>query len=111
VNNRLIIKGAVLGERYLSGDKEQKIGIVLHVDHAYSAGPAENAFLYVDLSSEETRARYISWINLFDIEYAGKLQDGSWHVNETAPSFEEVVTWIPYGWCGEPLPCVADRKP
>jgi hypothetical protein len=111
VIHRLTAKGVVLGEQYLSRDSEKKVGLVVHVAHTHPAGPAENAFIYVDLSSEEPRARYVSWINLFDIEYAGRVQDGTWRVNENAPLFEKEVSWIPFGWGGEPLPSIADRKP
>jgi hypothetical protein len=110
MDNRLTLTGSILGERYLEKSEATKIGMVIHVNHVHAGGPAENAFVYVDLNDAEPRAKYISWINLFDIEYAGKRQKGTWRVKEEATLIEQEIHWFPFGWGGEPLPSVADRK-
>jgi hypothetical protein len=86
------------------------LGEVVRVSSATSmTGPAENAFVYVEIRpSEKERARYISWINYFDIEHANRQQAGSWRVVEPQQARAwHLIEWQPYGWGGPSLPNVA----
>jgi len=77
---------------------------------AERGGPAANAYTFVDLSSPAgARARYLTWVNLYDIEYAAAVQQGRWTLAE--PQFAETfeVDWAPFGWGERPFPNVADR--
>jgi hypothetical protein len=71
-------------------------------------GPAENSFVLVELSTQ-ARARYISWIGYFDIEYASRREPGAWTLVEPATHYEKDVDWRPYGWEGaRPIPTIGD---
>jgi hypothetical protein len=93
--------------RQLSARREV-IGEVVRVCGPTNAkGPAENAFVLVDLRGISPRARYISWINYYDIEYAGSCQPGCWEVMEPAVTQTYHARWQPFGWGGPLLPSVA----
>jgi hypothetical protein len=85
------------------------IGEIVHVSsQVASGGPAENAFVYVELlPDKKRRARYISWIDYFDIEHANRKQPGNWRVVEPQETATRSVDWHPYGWGGPLLPNVA----
>lgn len=70
-------------------------------------GPAVDAYVYIEKSApDQWRARYLSWVNLFDVEHASTIEPGAW---ELAVQVEDefVADWYPYGWGGELLPNVA----
>lgn len=100
------LNGHLVGRRVRQGSKA-----VVYIVHNQTAsephGPAENAFVLVDAENRPMRARYISWINLYDIETAAKREDG-WEVLEEPVPFDRTVEWIPYGWGGARLLSVAD---
>lgn len=107
----ITVKGVLLGER-ISSDKKV-IGSVVHVikdQYSNGNGPAENAYIYVDSedSTNLPKARYISWINLYDIENAEKHDDDRWILVEPRESFKQKLNWMPYGWGAPHLPSVAD---
>jgi hypothetical protein len=85
------------------------VGEIVHVMSGdESVGPAENAFVYVELlPNQKGRARYISWINYYDIEYANRKEPGNWRVIEPQEATARIVDWYPYGWSGPLLPNVA----
>jgi hypothetical protein len=102
------VAGTTLGLRHShSGWIEGKI---VHVPNCRSpAGPAENAFVFVEIDgSRSTRARYLTWINLYDIEHAGNIQPARWSLCEPPEPFEGDVEWMPLGWGDDPFPSVAD---
>ena len=87
--------------RCLNPARGSIVADIVHVEHLHeSAGPAENAFVLIELNHAPPRARYISWINYFDIEYADRRQRGRWALVEPAESYERTVTWLPFGWPG-----------
>ncbi len=71
------------------------------------AGPAENALIYVD-HRRGPSARYISWINLYDIDHAARLEPKCWELVEPHKKHSVDVQWLPYGWGGEKMPSIAD---
>jgi hypothetical protein len=85
-------------------------GEIIHVmEEGRPRGPAENAFVYLDLSAQAgPRARYLSWINLYDIETAARRQPGEWHLIEGTNERRVDACWIPFGWGAPPFPSVAD---
>ncbi|SRR5579859_4879177 len=85
------------------------IGQIVHVlPSSAPDGPAENSFVFVELrANQPARARYISWINYYDIEHAGRQQSGRWKSIEPPQSIEILAEWIQYGWGGQVLPNVA----
>jgi hypothetical protein len=85
------------------------VGEIIHISSQQALdGPAENAFVYIELESDHKgRARYVSWINYYDIEYADRLEPGGWRVIEPPDSAQRSVDWHPYGWGGALLPNVA----
>jgi hypothetical protein len=107
LNAQALVAGATLGFHH--DDAERVDGKIVHVETCRDpAGPAENAYVFVDLRGPgAARARYLTWINLYDIEHAGCAQPGRWSLCEPPQYFEEEVRWLPLGW-GEPFPSVAD---
>jgi hypothetical protein len=98
--------GKIVGMRL--GSDSQPISYVVHNRiPSEPSGPAENAFLLIDIVVRPKRARYISWINLFDIENAARHQQG-WLVVDPPLDFRQSVQWLPYGWGDQPLPSVAN---
>ena len=84
-------------------------GEIVHIEGDSPGGPAENAFIYVELrANRPRRGRYIAWINLYDIEHAGLAYPGCWQLVEPAKHYDEILRWSPYGWGGQRLPSVAD---
>lgn len=85
-------------------------GAVLHLNGTRQPGePAENAFVFVDLSNyHQARARYLAWVNLFDIEHAAAQELGRWSLAEPSHDAAFEVEWRPFGWGGPPFPSVAD---
>ena len=105
------VKGVLLGQRISSKDEVK--GLVVHVvkdQFSKGNGPAENAYIYVDVSrkSKLPRARYISWINLYDIENAEKYDKDNWSLIEPQVPITQELIWKPYGWGAPHLPSVAD---
>lgn len=106
------ISGRIIG-RYRPSASKDDGGHILHItSELRPAGPAENAFVFVEFASNQRRrARYISWINLYDIEHAALEQPGAWLlVLNGDNTFQESVEWFPYGWGGPPLPNIAYLK-
>lgn len=101
----LKLDGRLIGRRVDSSCKPTVL-IVHNINSAGSRGPAENAFVMVDTTTSRFLARYISWINLFDIENAARCEDG-WELVEPPMTFKRNVDWFPYGWGGPPVPSVA----
>lgn len=102
------VQGSLVGRR-LDPIRRLVVGEIVHVARNAGAVPAENAFLYVEIDSNRVRrARYIAWINLYDIEHAAIVQPGGWELIEPAQTYDEVSQWAPYGWEGERLPSIAD---
>jgi hypothetical protein len=105
---RARIAGFLLG-RHMSPEGEASGEIVQVTSAARPAGPAENAFVYVDFKGGPTpRARYISWINLYDIENADRREPGRWALVEPRERREIEAEWLPFGWSGPRLPSIAD---
>jgi hypothetical protein len=102
------ISGNLLG-RHVDRDGVVRGEIIQVTGESRPAGPAENAFVYVDKSEASgPRARYLSWVNLYDIEHAGRQQPGAWQVVEPHPACKVETCWLPYGWAGPQFPNVAD---
>jgi len=87
------------------------VGKVLHVSDCRTPnGPAENAYVYVELTGEGPsagRCRYLSWVNLFDIEVADRREPGRWALNTPSTAETLQVEWRPFGWDGPIFPNVA----
>ena len=105
---KVSVLGKLLGHRVSPKDKSI-IGMVVQIMQDYSFdGPAENAYIYIDtVDKKAPRARYISWINLFDIENAAKCEPGCWSLVEPSTKFNQSIEWIPYGW-NESIPSIVD---
>lgn len=99
------LKGNLIGTRTHHGEI---VGEVIYIKTPFDeSGPAENAFVYVERGK---RARYVSWINLYDIEHAGRRQSNQWKTVEPGQLYHKKVEWLPYGWGGDSLPSVADPE-
>lgn len=102
------VKGSLVGRR-LDPVHNLVVGEIVHIDGSVGSAPAENAFLYVEIDPNRgRRARYIAWINLYDIEHAAIVQPGCWALVEPSQMYDLVSQWEPYGWGGDKLPSVAD---
>lgn len=102
------LRGELLGVR-LDGTTGGTAGEVVRVvtDHR-PAGPAGNAMVFVEVGPDSRTARYLSWINYYDLDYTAGHQQG-WQVIEPAVPYQEVVAWHPFGWDGAlRVPCVGD---
>lgn len=86
--------GTLLGRR----KTDDGILEIVHVQHKHpDAGPAENAFVMVQQQGEHRIAKYISWINYHDIEYAMTIESG-WELIEPGTEYSVSLAWQPYGW-------------
>jgi len=104
----ICIEGRLLG-RHTDATGGVRGEIIHVVEEGRPHGPAENAFVYLDLSSSAgPRARYLAWINLYDIETAGRRQRGEWRLAEVSNERRVDARWIPFGWGAPPFPSVAD---
>lgn len=73
-------------------------------------GPAENAFIIVEMENNTFRARYITWITYFDVEYAAAYEPDLWVIVEPSENYEKDVVWLPYGWTDAiKIPTVGDN--
>ena len=83
---------------------------IVHIEHSHEpTGPAENAFILVEISRDPPRARYLSWINYFDLEYAAHREVGAWALVEPSEAYRKDVAWWPYGWSGaRSVPTIGD---
>lgn len=105
------IVGRLIGRHGVNS--RRPIGEIVQItQRGRSLHPAENSFVYVDVSnSGSSRARYISWINLYDIEFANRVEPNQWRtVEPSRPYYRTGVTWQPFGWEDKELPSVADRR-
>jgi|SRR5579862_2363271 len=106
--NGISIKGELVGYR-----KSQNGVVVSEIVHVTTEGrphgPAENAFVEVEVGGGMRRARYLSWINYFDIEYALGREAGRWALVEPARGYSETLQWMPFGWQGfQRVPTIGD---
>ena len=105
---RALISGTLLG-RHLSPGGAMRGAIVQIGSEQRPDGPAENAFVYVDMThAPGLRARYIAWINLYDIENAARRQPGEWELVQPGEPTAVRASWLPFGWGGPALPSIAD---
>jgi hypothetical protein len=92
------ISGYLIGRR-LNPDSGDTVAEIVHIKQSHKPkGPAENAFIMIETGHYVPRARYISWINYFDLEYASHREVGAWELVEPAKSYQRDLTWYPYGW-------------
>lgn len=101
------IRGHLHGRR-LDEDTGAPLADVVHVTARDAAeGPAENAFVFVERAS--SCARYVSWINYYDLDYVVAHEPRRWQIVEPAEPFEVQARWAPFGWAGAlPAPTVGD---
>lgn len=105
------VKGRVVGHHIWPETKEVRAEVVHVAQELCPHGPAENAFLYIEIRKEGNRwGRYMAWINLYDVEHAAKKDEGAWLLVEPQTKFDHEIHWRPYGWGGPPLPSVADSR-
>jgi hypothetical protein len=107
---RVTLRGKLLGVRKRAPTADPCGWVVLSMPSKPNELLAEAAFVYVEdcNHSGRLRARYVPWVNIFDIEHAGLVQGGCWSTVEPTENFLRKVEWLPYGWGGQPLPSVAD---
>jgi hypothetical protein len=100
------IRGELYGHR-LASDTGDVVADIVHVTvENRPAGPAENAFVMVERVGQP-RARYISWINYYDLDYVNERLPGCWRHVEPAEAYAQRAQWQPYGWPGAlPAPTV-----
>lgn len=100
------IRGELWGRRIgIAGAKSA--GDVLRIVEHHPDGPAENAWIFVEQTPEGRKARYISWINYYDVEFASRREPGRWSTVEPPAAYEGEAEWRPYGWGSETLPNTA----
>jgi hypothetical protein len=91
------ITGELLGRRIEPGSSDL-LAEVVHVTAEIPNGPAENAFVFIERSGTEPRARYISWINYYDLDYVHEHQPDSWALVEPSEPYQLDARWEPFGW-------------
>lgn len=97
----ITIQGSLVGRRV-----RRPFAEIVRIAHRVDDGPAENAFVLVCSAG---RARYLSWIGYYDVEYAQSLEPGVWAVIEPPKPYKNTVEWLPYGWDGaERVPAIGD---
>jgi hypothetical protein len=102
------IRGELVG--YRKSEKGVVVSEIVHITtEARPVGPADNAFVEVELGGQIRRGRYLSWINYFDIEYARSREVGQWQIVEPPQEYSEKLQWLPFGWDGlQPVPTIGD---
>ena len=104
------IRGELWGRRAADGKGGRPGEIVRIATEHRPDGPAENAWLLIDYTPDGARrARYVSWINYYDIEFANQEEPGRWETVEPPQPYETNARWQPFGW-SEPLPNTARVK-
>jgi hypothetical protein len=105
----ICVHGELVGQR-LSAKTGQVIAEVVHVtSEQRPEGPAENAFLLVEIGEVGRNGRYISWINYFDLDYASAKERNSWRLVEPAREYTQNLFWMPFGWPGaNRVPTIGD---
>ena len=99
---RVRISGNLVGQRI-----GERAADIVHIQTASAEGPAENSFVLVCHSG---RARYLSWIGYYDVEYAQNKEPGVWAIIEPPTEYGRDADWCPYGWKGaEHVPTIGDR--
>jgi hypothetical protein len=103
MNPKVLVSGSVVA-RFRRAECG---GVIIRTeDQNGSSTPAYNSFVLIELGSS-ARARYLPWVNLFDIEHAAKCEPGRWSLVEPTEVFAAEVLWLPFGWGSDPLPSVA----
>ena len=104
-----LLKGNLVGQ-FLDDAGLKPLVDIVHVTHSVGPdGPAENAFVFVERVEPTSRARYVSWISYYDVDYVVAHQPNRWRVIEPPRSFEGHAVWQPFGWPGAiPAPTVGE---
>jgi hypothetical protein len=103
------IDGELYGHRLDERTGDVLADVVHVIANGQADGPAENAFVFVERAGEERHARYISWINYYDLDYVIQRQPDTWSVVEPAESYRQLAEWRPFGWPGAlSVPTVGD---
>jgi hypothetical protein len=104
------IVGELYGHRLEEEAGRVRADVVHVTGEGRPDGPAENAFVLVEHLGTELRARYISWINYFDLDYVIEREHGRWWRSVEPPNaYRELVMWTPFGWPGTlKVPTVGD---
>jgi hypothetical protein len=98
------ISGLLLGHR-LAEDSGEVLADIVHV--TAPGEPAENAIVMIE--RDGPRARYLSWINYYDLDYAIAHEPSRWETVEPAQPYRAEAQWDPFGWAGAlPAPTVGD---
>ena len=92
------IVGELYGHRVDDTTGQARADIVHVTEGARPDAPAENAFVLVEHLGPLLRARYISWINYYDLDYVIERQPRRWSSVEPPEAYRELVAWIPFGW-------------
>jgi hypothetical protein len=100
-SQRVRVQGLIKGQR-IDPERGKVLGEIVHVSSENGAnGPAANSFILIETSKDgERKARYLSWINYYDIDYLSIQEFGLWRVIEPADHYNGEVEWHPYGWKG-----------
>ena len=99
--NPIRVRGKLMGVRLAGTTNNEVIGEVVQIPvEMRPHGPAENSFILAEASGQPRRARYLSWINYFDLEYAIHRECGKWQLIEPAREYDELLSWMPFGWPG-----------
>lgn len=98
------IHGHLLGHR-MAGDGGEVLADIVHITEP--GEPAENAIVMVE--RDGPRARYLSWINYYDLDYVIAHEPSRWRLVEPAEPYQIEAQWAPFGWAGAlPAPTVGD---
>jgi hypothetical protein len=90
------IQGRLLGHRL---DREgQPLADIVHITGPNGSGPAENAMVMVETDGQ--RARYLSWINYYDLDYVIANEPSRWRIVEPSKLYRAEASWEPFGWEG-----------
>jgi hypothetical protein len=102
------VAGRLMGRR-LAPDGRPGAEIVHVQRDQRPEGPAENSFVLVEIDSTPARARYVSWINYYDLEYAARRESPAWELVEPWHDYRRDVAWHPFGWPGAAaVPTIGD---
>jgi hypothetical protein len=75
--------------------------VVRVTKEARPSGPADNALILVDGTTNQ--ARYLSWIGYFDLDCAISLEPQRWAIVEPATEWDRSVDWVPFGQLDAPM--------
>lgn len=94
VVRRIMLRGMLMGERPLPGGGKREILSIVEEQRPH--GPADGSMVSVVTTGDRRVARYVSWINYYELDEISRMEPGLWRLVEPPAAYEAVVEWHPF---------------